>query len=494
MALSDIARTWLVDRRTVVFPVLASKRPAVNMWRDLVLEDILDDVEAQLPSFDLADGLGMPTGERSGIVVVDVDGEVGHEWMREAGYPVEDHVGPAARTGRESGDGVHLYFKWTGERNSANAETKVDVRGEGGYVVIPPSLHYSGRHYEWISEDWEALQPIPESLQSRLTQNWPPVAHVGKTVHRGNWQQSARKALTGGGKFDRDGRNNHIAQGIVFELAKADVEESVIHIVATLYNQGIMREPLPQSEIDDMVKHAARRGADKEDNPVTYLRRHVVDDVEGIARSSGLPVTYRFTFGNGSVVYIRADKFASHVDASREFLGHGKFFKLPKRAGMQGLLKVLTEDVDEIYEVASEADETLGWLAQYLSDYAAHSHVVKYGANGRRETDTPQPGFPAPHIVSGWDKEDMYVFAINPFVAYLREVHKVIYMERALSHRIVSAGAKLVGTKSPRRYTWDQYRSVYMIPTSLVPMSETTPSIRTAEDFKNDRFHQSFVA
>ena len=98
--------------------------------------------------------IGIATGSRSGNIAVidlDVDDDRGidgfHEledWKRENGQFPDTWT---AITGR---GGYHLYYKVDGEvRNRAKIIDGVDVRGEGGYVVAPPSIHSNGRRYEW---------------------------------------------------------------------------------------------------------------------------------------------------------------------------------------------------------------------------------------------------------------------------------------------------------------------------------------------------------
>ena len=59
---------------------------------------------------------------------------------------------PDTYTVKTGGGGQHLYFLWpegAGVRNSAGKIAPgLDVRGHGGYVVAPPSLHASGARYE----------------------------------------------------------------------------------------------------------------------------------------------------------------------------------------------------------------------------------------------------------------------------------------------------------------------------------------------------------
>ena len=88
--------------------------------------------------------IGVPTGKRSGLLVLDVD-------PRDGGAAslteLEEALGLLPRTTRAStgGGGEHVFFRYPGEaggevRNSASwVGPGLDVRGEGGYVIVPPS-------------------------------------------------------------------------------------------------------------------------------------------------------------------------------------------------------------------------------------------------------------------------------------------------------------------------------------------------------------------
>jgi hypothetical protein len=100
------------------------------------------------------------TGAISGIVVLDLDGEEGEASLNSLGHlPVT----PKVRTGR----GHHLYFKHPGTfvGNPVNTMPGLDVRGDGGYVVAPPSIHPDGSVYEWALHPSEV--PFAE-LPNRL--------------------------------------------------------------------------------------------------------------------------------------------------------------------------------------------------------------------------------------------------------------------------------------------------------------------------------------
>jgi hypothetical protein len=109
--------------------------------------------------------VGIATG--NGIVVLDVDGEEGAVSL----HALERDHGPLPRTlsAETGGGGQHFYFLGHGLGNSAGRlGPGLDVRGEGGYVVAPPSIHpQAGRRYAW--DERTAPVPLPDWIRERLT-------------------------------------------------------------------------------------------------------------------------------------------------------------------------------------------------------------------------------------------------------------------------------------------------------------------------------------
>ena len=94
--------------------------------------------------------IGIAAGAVSGLVVIDVDAKNGGQATLQG---LQQQLGslPAGPVVRSGGGGFHLYFGHPGGKvpNPIGRANGVDVKGDGGYVVAPPSVHLSGGSYSW---------------------------------------------------------------------------------------------------------------------------------------------------------------------------------------------------------------------------------------------------------------------------------------------------------------------------------------------------------
>ena len=122
----------------------AGKHPAES-WKHI------DPNRPELsPSTDC--GVGIATGARSGVFVVDLDVKNGIDGI--ANFAALGEC-PPTRTVRTPSGGLHPYFKHPGfpVKTSASALAPgIDVRGDGGYVVAPGSPHVNGGRYELAAD------------------------------------------------------------------------------------------------------------------------------------------------------------------------------------------------------------------------------------------------------------------------------------------------------------------------------------------------------
>jgi putative DNA primase/helicase len=98
--------------------------------------------------------IGVATGKEAGIFALDVDPRRGGA---EALASLEAKHGklPETRTADTGGGGIHYLFKYPGfpVKNSTRVlGPGLDIKGEGGAVVVTPSLHASGRRYCWRND------------------------------------------------------------------------------------------------------------------------------------------------------------------------------------------------------------------------------------------------------------------------------------------------------------------------------------------------------
>src|SRR5690606_20570683 len=99
------------------------------------------------------------------------------EALREQHGPLPDKL-----TVTTGGDGFHVYFRHPGGRvpnSTSKVAPGVDVRGDGGFVVAPPSVHASGKSYAWRHGGNDDPQPLPAWLQTLLVA--PPERCTGSS-------------------------------------------------------------------------------------------------------------------------------------------------------------------------------------------------------------------------------------------------------------------------------------------------------------------------
>lgn len=114
--------------------------------------------------------IGLATGRSSGVVVLDVDPRHGGDESLLNLPPLPESV--ESLTG---GGGRHIYFHSPGFEvrcRSSALGPGLDLKGDGGYVLLPPSVHPSGGRYEWelsSHPDEVPIAPMPDWLLALLS-------------------------------------------------------------------------------------------------------------------------------------------------------------------------------------------------------------------------------------------------------------------------------------------------------------------------------------
>jgi len=217
--------------------------------------------------------LAIITGKVSDIIVFDLDSKSAEEYAEnEGGFPDTVKV--------KSGKGYHYYMKYPGFeiRNSVNKKLDVDIRADGGYIVAPPSIHGTGRTYEWVDgfsisdidpapcEPWmlDYLETIakdntPAKPKKKSPDKKDPTGATAKT----DGQNEYASILKNGCK---EGERNDTVTRLIGHYFKMKIPEGELWELIDMWNQKNI-PPLDESELRktfNSVKNLESKNKEKE--------------------------------------------------------------------------------------------------------------------------------------------------------------------------------------------------------------------------------------
>ncbi len=190
--------------------------------------------------------VGMPTGQTSGRVILDCDNKTGeHEGQRSLDALIAE-CGDLPDTPRAitPTKGTHYVFTApAGTRIPTTAgklAAGLDVRGDGGYAIVPGSKGYewdAGAHPQEVK-----LAPIPDWLLRKMLEGSSSTrtthAETGDTVPQGG--RNAYLTSVGGG------------------VRRAGCDEDEVYAVLELRNARVCKPPLPDAEVRAIARSVAR--------------------------------------------------------------------------------------------------------------------------------------------------------------------------------------------------------------------------------------------
>ena len=241
----------LAARGFQIFPCRPrDKRPATaNGLKDATTDpEIIRAWWRQQPDNNIA----IATGPASGIFVVDVDGLDAEATLRR----LEAELGALPLTVEViTARGRHIYLKWPQEpvRNSAGKiGPHIDVRGDGGYVLSPPSIHPSGRRYTWSVDSANYIAEAPGWL----------VAKQNGVASSATPSPEWRTLIEGVG----EGARNCSLARLAGHLLRHHVNAFVTLGLLQAWNATNCNPPLPTEEVEQIVnsiagKELRRRGS-----------------------------------------------------------------------------------------------------------------------------------------------------------------------------------------------------------------------------------------
>jgi len=175
------------------------KRPPMKEWTKAATTDPTTIVNWFAPDGTYHDhGIGLalgwqdtPFGQRCVFAIDldehDPDQSGGAAWQR----LVMEHGDPGDTvTAATGGNGMHLLFASETHVRNGKLAPGVDVRGDGGQIVVAPTIHPSGQPYVWLEgmAPWEhELQDAPDWLIELVTETErPPKQRIDMPVNNGS--------------------------------------------------------------------------------------------------------------------------------------------------------------------------------------------------------------------------------------------------------------------------------------------------------------------
>lgn len=205
--------------------------------------------------------IGVVTGAQSGIIVLDIDvkpneqGKTGLDSLKE----IEEREGKIAHTvsAITGSGGKHYLFKYP-EWHVANSTSELahglDIKGDGGYVIVPPSNHVSGNSYQWVSDPFTtALGGVPQWLEGFLKESTQKVVQQNKQSYSGRiWMEYLDGETIAEGTRD----DQLFKIGCSMRSKGASFED----ILATLFEVNVVRvePPLDEQQVVQKAEQAAR--------------------------------------------------------------------------------------------------------------------------------------------------------------------------------------------------------------------------------------------
>jgi hypothetical protein len=247
LAKVDTAQRYLA-RGWCVLPLRARDKRPLIVWEALqntrpTAEQVTDWFK-RWPSANI----GIVTGEISNLVVLDIDPKHGGDASLER---LERRFGPLPATieAITGGGGRHLYFTHPGGliRNRTGLAQGIDLRGDGGYIVAPPSIHPSGRAYTW------AEGHSPEEAVLAALPGWLLTPSGGGRPRRSlsDWRQLVREGVP-------EGQRNSTIASLAGHLLWHQVDPEVVLELLLAWNRMRCRPPLDDGEVAQVVSNIVR--------------------------------------------------------------------------------------------------------------------------------------------------------------------------------------------------------------------------------------------
>lgn len=215
--------------------------------------------------------IGIAAGERSGIIVFDIDPRNGGAdswaaWMQANG---EADDGAMQLT---AGGGEHHIAGYDPEIRSCKLADGIDLLADGRYIVAYPST-IEGRSYQWeaSSDPFDGIAPM------RIPARW-------MDAYRALRKPSVGQAVTTGGGLIQGSRNNGLA-ALGGALRRYGMTEAEIMAALAITNETRCDIPLPSSELAQIVRSVCRYDPESDVAASAGIGHEAADAILAAARA-----------------------------------------------------------------------------------------------------------------------------------------------------------------------------------------------------------------
>jgi len=236
-----------------VIPIRPGKKKPLIKWEKFQAErarpNQIREWWKQWPQANVA----IVTGAISGVDVVDIDTPKGLDAVNE--LVPDSMVTPIARS--QKGGWHHYHEHQEGVGNANRFLTDTDLRGDGGYIIAPPSIGETGRSYSWLpglSIEEVSPCPMPKPLYNKINTS----LYRGGTKSQKDISHTKSQIVTDSHiRFEEGNRDNalftlanHLFKG---GMSKDNVLEYMLFFGANC------TPPFPEKEILTKIQSALKR-------------------------------------------------------------------------------------------------------------------------------------------------------------------------------------------------------------------------------------------
>jgi hypothetical protein len=201
------------------------------------------------------------TGAPSGVFILDIDGELGAANLRKM---ESEHGALPATLISTTANGRHLWLTAATPIPCSIGKVApgLDIRGDGGYVVAPPSVHPNGTIYKWVND----LPPAPArdwlvrlAQQAKAPLILPPLPPV------------RRRAISEGDGYGRAALAREIE---TFAQVRKGSRNAALNYASFRLYQLVAGGELDRAEVEQELiaaAHANGLWADPEDGPRSVM-------------------------------------------------------------------------------------------------------------------------------------------------------------------------------------------------------------------------------